>query len=406
MKVLLSAYACEPHAGSEPGVGFGALKAAASEHDVWLLTRENNVPALRVWLRDSGLDQRVHLLGLDIPGSALARKKKGLMSLHRYYDLWQRAAGDIGRELHATVRFDVVHHATFASYWTRTGVASVPAPLVWGPVGGGVPTPVGLLPTLGMKGLLEEAARTMGRRLGAIRHGATKTAARAAVTLAQNRETAYRLGGPGRRVRLVPNATVVEETPRPPPGKRTAEVYLAGRLVPLKASVLAVRAFQYVEHSAASLVIVGDGPDKSRILRAAKRFQVEERVMLEGHLARDELLDRIARCGVLLHPSLHDESPLTVAEALGLGTPVVCLDWGGPAVLTSLWPSTPSTLVAPTTPDDTARRLAAAIDDHLTHPPEMSTTWRQSAVSFESELRAAYHRAAKADPTKWIPGRG
>lgn len=396
MKILLSAYACDPYAGSEPAVGFGSLKAAASRHEVWLLTRDNNVPALREWLRDAGLNQRVHLVGLDIPGSALARKRKGLISLHRYYDLWQQAASQKGRELHATVGFDVVHHATFASYWTRTGVASVPAPLVWGPVGGGVRTPAGLLTTLGTRGLLEEAARTIGRRLGAIRHGAKRTAARAAVTLVQNRETARRLEGFGRSIHVVPNATVVRETPRELAATRTAEVFLVGRLVPLKGSVLAVRAFRYVEHPTASLVVVGDGPDRERIRRAAIRWGVAERVHLEGRLPRGELLDRIARCGVLFHPSLHDESPLTVAEALGLGTPVVCLDWGGPAVLTSLWPSTPSTLVAPTTPDDTARRLAAAIDDHLTHPPEVLSTWRQSIINLGTELLSAYERAAEA----------
>jgi glycosyltransferase involved in cell wall biosynthesis len=36
---------------------------------------------------------------------------------------------------------------------------------------------------------------------------------------------------------------------------------------------------------------------------------------------------------VLLFPSLHDESPLTVAEALALGLPVLCLDHGGPPVV-------------------------------------------------------------------------
>jgi len=38
-KILLSAYACRPKGGSEPGAGWAWAKAAARDHDVWLITR-------------------------------------------------------------------------------------------------------------------------------------------------------------------------------------------------------------------------------------------------------------------------------------------------------------------------------------------------------------------------------
>ena len=47
MKILLSAYACEPNKGSEPGVGWHwALELGYLGHDVWVLTRANNRPAI------------------------------------------------------------------------------------------------------------------------------------------------------------------------------------------------------------------------------------------------------------------------------------------------------------------------------------------------------------------------
>jgi len=42
MKVLVSAYACEPHKGSEPGVGWNWVKQIARFHEVWVITRANN----------------------------------------------------------------------------------------------------------------------------------------------------------------------------------------------------------------------------------------------------------------------------------------------------------------------------------------------------------------------------
>ena len=42
MKLLISAYACEPGLGSEPGAGWNCVRQAARFHEVWVLTRENN----------------------------------------------------------------------------------------------------------------------------------------------------------------------------------------------------------------------------------------------------------------------------------------------------------------------------------------------------------------------------
>jgi hypothetical protein len=38
MNIFLSALSCEPGKGSEPEVGYRALLAAPSEHEVWAIT--------------------------------------------------------------------------------------------------------------------------------------------------------------------------------------------------------------------------------------------------------------------------------------------------------------------------------------------------------------------------------
>ena len=47
MKILMSALACEPGKGSELEVGFRALLAAASRHEVWVLTNSATIPIVR-----------------------------------------------------------------------------------------------------------------------------------------------------------------------------------------------------------------------------------------------------------------------------------------------------------------------------------------------------------------------
>ena len=47
MKILLSAYACEPNKGSEPAVGWNWTRSLIDQgHDVHLITRSNNQPSI------------------------------------------------------------------------------------------------------------------------------------------------------------------------------------------------------------------------------------------------------------------------------------------------------------------------------------------------------------------------
>lgn len=42
LNVLISAYACRPHEGSEPGVGWNLVLELSKYHRIWVLTRGNN----------------------------------------------------------------------------------------------------------------------------------------------------------------------------------------------------------------------------------------------------------------------------------------------------------------------------------------------------------------------------
>ena len=129
--------------------------------------------------------------------------------------------------------------------------------------------------------------------------------------------------------------------------------------------------------------------------RAAQRWGIADRVRFEGWLPRDVLLSRLATAGALLHPALHEEAGLCVAEALALGTPAVCLAHGGPAEIVRQWPDTPSAAVPIADRETTARRLADAIDRFLDNPPPVCAVPRASATSFEQELLSAYDAAAR-----------
>jgi glycosyltransferase involved in cell wall biosynthesis len=335
MRILMSALACEPGKGSELEVGFRALLVAARIHEVWVLTNKDTIPAVQRAIEGRPEAERIHLEGIEFGVDAEGLALLTVPGFH-FYDRWQRRAPTRAVELNRRVDFHIVHHATLAAYWTRTGVAVLDKPLVWGPVGGGVEPPLPLLGELGWRGLLEDAGRVVTRRFLARFGPAHQAQRRAVVTIAQNRATLRQIRTAG-QISVMTNATVVNLGELRFGGTRAADVLFVGRLVAWKGPMLALRAFRYVQHRAARLVFCGEGYERARVERAAQRWGIADRVIFAGFAARRAALP----CGYwrcVAASRLLEEAGLCVAEALALGTPGVCLARGGPAEILRQWP--------------------------------------------------------------------
>ena len=65
-RVLLSAYACEPVKGSEPGVGWNWVRQLSQFAEVWVLTRANNRNSIEAAIAEHPLPH-VHFVYYDLP---------------------------------------------------------------------------------------------------------------------------------------------------------------------------------------------------------------------------------------------------------------------------------------------------------------------------------------------------
>jgi hypothetical protein len=133
LRVLLSAYACEPGKGSEPEVGWQWATRLARDHDVTVITRANNAPAIHAALENQA-GAKPQFLFYDLPAWLLRRKGSSLPTA-LYYLLWQGAVRWRFRRQLAV--YDLIHHLTFNSFrqpgfWWFTG-----RPVILGPLGGG-----------------------------------------------------------------------------------------------------------------------------------------------------------------------------------------------------------------------------------------------------------------------------
>ena len=395
MKILLSAYACEPWKGSEPDVGFQTMLSVAEHHDVWVLTKQNNLTSLETFLRDDPRSERISLHGLDLGPVSSRLKKGGRLGLTWYYHRWQGKASELALQLDRMVDFDAVFHITFASYWMKVGAAWVDKPLLLGPVGGAVEAPIRLLTELGWRGVVEELFRGAGRRIWFRLPGVRFAAKRASHILVNNRETGRRLATVAAApITVLPNPTAVQVPALLSPRKPSNDIAFVGRLIPWKGVLLALRCMRYVQTPGARLLVFGEGPDQDRIVNRIRQWGLEDRVVVVGHIARSELLERLSKCGAMIHPALHEEGGNVVAEALAMEVPVVCLDRGGPPITLSLFPAIESHAIEPKWPTQTARAMAAAIDRVLQNARPRGQTTGRPRLDFKHEVLTALQTIA------------
>jgi glycosyltransferase involved in cell wall biosynthesis len=337
MKVLVSAYACSPGRGSEAGAGWHSALQIVRFHEVWVLTRPCNEAAISTALAQQPL-ANAHWVYFDLPRWARwwNRQDRGI---HFHYYLWQVGAYFVGRRLHRQVRFDLAHHVTHGCYWMPSFLALLPVPFVWGPVGGGESTPRGFWGSLSLYGKVYEIMRSIAQWIGRRDPFVRLTAWRAGIGMASTEGTEARLRELGCRETMV-FPTGLPECDRLRLGGipfRQGSPFRAcsvGNLLHLKGCELGLRAFAEAQLEVASSEywIVGDGPERKRLEVLSGELGVAANVMFWGMIPREQALERLAACDVLLHPSLHDSNPTACLEAMAAGRPVICLDLSGPAL--------------------------------------------------------------------------
>jgi len=338
LKVLICAYACNPTMGSEPGVGWGWVKAIARYHDLWVLTNSANQRNIEDEIaRTPDAYHGVHF-------HYIPRKRwRGLERIWPpaylwTYHLWLREAYAVGRRLHQEIGFDLVHQLTYVTFRAPGHLWKLDVPFVWGPIGGLENTPWRLLPAMGLKGAVHFACRNVinsfhKRFLRAPKRAFRKAASRGAVIAATEgvRKEIRRWYGCESRV--------ICEVAAPEPIAGTHSVRLPGeplRLawsglhIPRKALPLLLRALARLPGEVDwCLDVLGHGPCTGRWQRLTRRLGLDGRCTWRGWLPREEAIAVMRKAHVFVITSLQDLTSTVLMEALALGLPVVCPDHCG-----------------------------------------------------------------------------
>jgi glycosyltransferase involved in cell wall biosynthesis len=337
VKVLVSAYACEPDKGSEPGVGWHWSNQLSRFYDVWVITRSNNRESIEKELAIHP-NPNLNFCYIDLP-KWLSFWKKGQKGIYLYYCIWQLVAFLAARKLHDKHHFDFVHHITFGTVWLPTFMQFLEIPFIWGPIGGAEIVPKRLRTHLSLKWRIYEGIRDVMLRWTYSLDPISRAAMRKAhLIIARTRITREAFPPDIQKKTTIMIETgvsnkFINEMQRKKEGKPRSVVLMAGRMLHWKGFDLGIEAFSkvLVRFPETHLVIVGSGPEGHKLKLLSEHLNVNQNITFTGQLPREEALRIMAQAHIFLMPSMKDAGAWVLYEAMASELPIVCLDYAGPA---------------------------------------------------------------------------
>ena len=116
-----------------------------------------------------------------------------------------------------------------------------------------------------------------------------------------------------------------------PAAARAPSVLVARHLEPIYDNQTALRAFALLaaRYPAAQLVIAGSGPEADMLVALAEHLGIAQAVRFTGRIDNAAMAALYREADIMLNPSLVDNMPNSVLEALAGGVAVVSTDVGG-----------------------------------------------------------------------------
>jgi len=184
-------------------------------------------------------------------------------------------------------------------------------------------------------------------------------------------------------------------------------ILMVGRMIAIKGPHLVVEAVAALRDAGVDVRarLIGDGPERGRVEKLARKLGVADLVELPGYVGQDELADEYARADVFCLPSFAEGIPVVLMEAMATELPVVTTRIAGIGELVE--DDVSGLLVRPGRPDllfealmrlaydpDLRRRLGAAGREKVRAEFDLEGNARKLAAVFRDERAALAEVAA------------
>ena len=337
MKILLSAYACEPNTGSEPEVGWqmpNQLAILMPQHDFYVITKQNNKQKIELERYPSNL----HFIYYELP-IWLRFWKKGSRGIRTYYYIWSfGAALYVKRQ---NIPFDIIHHLTFVTDHMASFMhfnKNKNTNFIWGPIGGNEWIPWKFLDRnrYKLKEIIKGIIQIFTRRFDPFFY-ICKFRADLVIGSGKYVKKRLRLNTKNNFIVESPigmKKDFVESIQKENKDTEDFIILSVGRLIQIKNFKLSILAFKLFLTNNPSirnvkLTIVGKGEDEESLKKLVKTLAIEDKVEFVGKVSLLEVQEYFAKADLFLFPTL-EMAGFVILEAMSHYLPVIALDFGGP----------------------------------------------------------------------------
>jgi len=173
-------------------------------------------------------------------------------------------------------------------------------------------------------GLFYESKNCLGRLIMSLEKGIFD----AVITPSEvSKEVALNFGFKKEKVKVIPNGIDLHRLKTVAPLKLDGhpKILYVGRLAPIKdipTLLLAFKALK-IDYPNARLYIVGDGPDKPRLKKIVSQVNLSNSVSFEGEVPTNRAYSYYKSCDIFILPSLRENFPIAILEAMASNIPVI-----------------------------------------------------------------------------------
>jgi glycosyltransferase involved in cell wall biosynthesis len=337
LKILVSAYACAPNKGSEPGMGWNFVMGLSNFHELHVIVekRKWEQPILEYLKVYPELKANLRFYFIDKTRNKRLRKIWP-PSYYWFYNVWQKKAYKLALELDKKENFDLIHQLNMVGYREPGYLWKIEKPFVWGPIGGLENSPWRFLPSLGIKGFIFYTGRNLmnlwqrnfstrpkkaARRTNTSLIAATPDNQRLLYNLWDRRaEVVCEVGQEKDIIKILPSIRILDDEP--------LKIVWSGLHNPRKNLPLLFNALKKITIPF-ELHILGNGEMTKTWKKIAQKKGLDKNCNWYGWVERQKAIDIMSSGHVFCITSISDLTSTVTLEALSYSLPIISLDHCG-----------------------------------------------------------------------------
>jgi glycosyltransferase involved in cell wall biosynthesis len=341
--LLMVAWGLSPRWGSEEAMGWHWLANVPPGWSTTLLTARRGAEQVQ-WGQQNNLIAS-SLCAIETPKKAwrLRTQKMGFgMRMELWWAYWRdmRFMQSHAKSLIKIGNFDLIHQTTIATWRCGMPFHSLGLPTVWGPIGGSEPFPWRYLFETSPLNWFYEAGRSLTSLLARKKSEILNSIKEVDVVISTNRQTEQLLRSLGRIKPILRQPMVMSierfqeiQHARRNKDQKCLKIIGAGTIEGRKGFALTIKALAKLKNKGIPFeyTIAGNGFELEKLKSLVKNLDLEKQVFFPGGLDSEAYIQKLNESHVFCFPSLRDNSPLSLLEAMAAGCVPIVLDNGGPA---------------------------------------------------------------------------